>query len=198
MTNGELLFKMLNQDQLSKILDAIEVEVQDNRIDSAISMINQSPTVVNVANAFGATLLNVAARSGNEKLFDCLVSHGAVPNMGSPQVYDVMQYSASKGTPKMVEFALKSGLDPNHERQVFNATRNEKGFSKEILQLMLDNGLQINRVFAMFGDRNAAKTALDYVGEQSDIGLFLRTKGAKTAAEVLAENPNAEVLGADN
>jgi ankyrin repeat protein len=167
-------------------------------LDSALELIAKFPQVANVQDRFGATLLNAAARAGSEEMFDSLVSLGAKVNVDSLHAYDVLQYSASKGTPKMVEFALKSGLDPNHERQVFNATRNEKGFSKEILQLMLDNGLQINRVFAMFGDRNAAKTALDYVGEQSDIGLFLRTKGAKTAAEVLAENPNAEVLGADN
>ncbi len=61
---------------------------------------------------------------------------------------------------------------------------------------MIDAGLELNRVFAMFGDRNNARTALDMAGgDSTEVGAFLRGKGAKTAREVLAENPNVEVIG---
>jgi hypothetical protein len=45
----------------------------------------------------------------------------------------------------------------------------------------------------MFGDKKNARTALDFVSAGSPMHAFLRSIGAKTAKEVLAENPKAPI-----
>ncbi len=173
----------------------IAMYLLENESELAFFSIEKCPEIVNVADPFGNTLLHIAARAGNEKIFFQLVGLGSVINLQSTRSHHVLKYSSLNGTPKMVAFAIQSGLDVNHDRTVFSAIRNEKGHAKEILQMMIDHGLELNRVFAMFGDRNNAKTALDYAGgETTDIGKFLRSQGAKTATEVMAENPNVKII----
>ncbi len=187
----------------SNELEALIAETYElmshKNFSEAYRLVELNPQILNVADNRGSTLLHDAARLGNEECFFYFLEKGAVFNEGQLASDDLLSYAVLFGTPRMVKITIDFGLDPNHDRTIFSAIRNSKGLAIEILQVMLDHGLELNRVFAMFGDRDNAKTALDYAGgDETKIGQFLRSKGGKTAAEVLAENPDAVVIGAEN
>jgi ankyrin repeat protein len=63
-----------------------------------------------------------------------------------------------------------------------------------ILKLLLEYGGNPNVVYAMFGDKSNARTVLDFASSDSPVRKILLEHGAKTAAEILKENPNVEIV----
>ncbi len=75
---------------------------------------------------------------------------------------------------------------------------NEKGNGVKFVQLLIEHKANVNRIFAMFVDRKAAMTALDFAGTQEKYLTLLKAAGAKSAKQLLAENPKAVVEDATN
>jgi hypothetical protein len=99
---------------------------------------------------------------------------------------------AAQGYFEIAKLLLESGANADKQRPII-AAMTSGGGNEEMIQLLLDHGADINRLFAMFGDKNAPKTALDFASPDWPIYKFLRDRGAKHFYEVLQENPNATV-----
>jgi hypothetical protein len=87
-----------------------------------------------------------------------------------------------------VEFLLTHGADPKIGRPMFCAMSRELVHGLEIAKLLVAHGVDVNQVFQIFDDPNNLKTALDWAGgETTEFGKYLRSVGAKTADEIMAE-----------
>jgi ankyrin repeat protein len=107
-----------------------------------------------------------------------------------------LQVAVDRGVIEIVELLLERGANPNLGRTLFSAIRDERRNGAKCIAALIKHGVDVNKVFAMFGDRKNAKTALDFT-VNPEFKAMLLAAGAKTAAQVLKENPNTPIDGAD-
>jgi ankyrin repeat protein len=90
---------------------------------------------------------------------------------------------------------LEHGSNPNEGRLLITASFSSErmNFDQRVamVQLLIRYGARINDLYPMFGDKSKLRTVLDFVPESFPMFEYLRSLGAKTAKEVLAENPVA-------
>ena len=61
------------------------------------------------------------------------------------------------------------------------------------MKLLLEYGVDVNQLFAMFGNKKKVRSALDFCEGRPDFIAVLRVAGAKTSAEILKYNPKANI-----
>jgi ankyrin repeat protein len=103
--------------------------------------------------------------------------------------------AVAQGHHDVAELLLKHGSDPNRHRLLVTASfaSEHMNFDQRVamVQLLIRYGARINDLFPMFDDKSNLRTVLDFVPESFPMFEYLRSLGAKTAKEVLAENPDA-------
>jgi hypothetical protein len=151
----------------------------------AIGIIEKHPELLKNRGT-ASVMLERAVSDNTANVVEVLLKRGV--HAGSKQLFTC----ASQGYLDIAKLLCKHGADPNPCRPII-AAMTSGGGNEEMIQLLLDHGADINRLFAMFGNKKAAKTALDFASEDLPIYKFLRDRGAKHVHEVLAENPNAPV-----
>jgi ankyrin repeat protein len=107
----------------------------------------------------------------------------------------VLSSTAAAGQIDAVRLLLEHGADPNRTRCLIT-TVNGSGVGEHreaILKLLLEKGANPNLVFAMFGVKSNSRTVLDFASNDSPLRKMLLEYGAKTAKEILKENPTVEI-----
>ena len=138
--------------------------------------------------------LETMARNGWLKAVTLMLSLGASVDLPNGN-FRPLRSAVSKGHKDVAQILLTHGADPNRERTLVCAiqAKAEPHDCIELVKLLVKHGARLNDLYAMFGDKKNARTALDFVSAGSPMHAFLRSIGAKTAKEVLAENPKAPI-----
>ena len=129
----------MNDQSLLKLMRSA---IKQGEIEKVIEIINTDNTVLNVMTPFG-TWLHVAASKGELDIVKYLVKCGLDPNIkGGTYNSGVINYSASNGHYDVTQYLLSCGaeLDTTEPERnpLFGAIMCG---SKEIVQLLLDNGI---------------------------------------------------------
>jgi ankyrin repeat protein len=192
-----------NQDDLASEFFAA---ISDGRFTQAKSLILQNAILLSSINFSNQTPLMAALLSTHEKsvsyaeviafciflLDECHVDPDEI--LGGD--YTALQSAINQGVIEIVELLLERGANPNLGRTLFSAIRDERRNGAKCIAALIKHGVDVNKVFAMFGDRKNAKTALDFT-VNPEFKAMLIAAGAKTAAQVLKENPETVIDGAD-
>lgn len=159
-----------------------------------IEILQKGPLFLNVAEARDWFLIK-ACKNGKIGAARFLIEKGADAN-ATDDGLDVLSSTAAAGQIDAVRLLLEHGADPNRTRCLIT-TVNGSGVGEHreaILKLLLEKGANPNLVFAMFGDKSNARTVLDFASSDSPLRKILLEHGAKTAKEILKENPNVEIV----
>jgi ankyrin repeat protein len=158
-----------------------------------IEILQKGPLFLNVPEARNWFLIK-ACKNGKMGAARFLIEKGADVNTTDDGL-DVLSSTAAAGQIDAVRLLLEHGADPNRTRCLIT-TVNGSGVGEHreaILKLLLEKGANPNLVFAMFGDKSNARTVLDFASNDSPLRKMLLEHGAKTAKEILKENPNVEI-----
>jgi|GEM_PF-1251521 len=167
--------------------------------ESALNYINLHPLVANATLDLGtgseSRALSRLARSGFVRSVAKMIELGAdVDYEGDSEC--ALFYAMLEAHVDVARILLEAGADPNKQRYLVTCINCEDADHPErveLIKLLVASGCRVNNLFAMFGDKKNARTALDFVSAGSPMHAFLRSIGAKTAKEVLAENPKAPI-----
>ena len=141
------------------------------------------------------TLFLEACRKGKMKTADFFLKVG-VDVDAELEKFTGLNHAVGNGNIEMVKFLLERGANPTLGRNLITAASGS-GVGQEreaILKLLLEYGGNPNVVYAMFGDKSNARTVLDFASSDSPVRKILLEHGAKTAADILKENPNVEIV----
>jgi ankyrin repeat protein len=157
-------------------------------------LLEKSPPFVDVPKAINMFLARVCSNGMTDTALQ-LIDRGADVNF----VYQnstILESTIHRGRLEAVRLLLEKGADPNRTRCLVSTVNGSTvGEHREaILKLLLEKGANPNIVFAMFGDKSNARTVLDFASSDSPVRKILLEHGAKTAAEILKENPNVEIV----
>ena len=160
--------------------DEFAVALIEGRNDDAISLIPRlSDREWAVADAVSKGRLEVC-----KALID---DFGCDPNAGDEDELP-LRLSIVFGFPDVCEFLLSRGADPNLDRDLVSAVNSDVPENALIIaKLLVSHGVDVNKTFAMFGDESNRRSALDFASKGSEVYEYLRSIGAKTAAEIHAE-----------
>jgi hypothetical protein len=93
------------------------------------------------------------------------------------------------------KYLLDLGVDPNaglddHRITLMGGSEPPPvSMQLEMLKLLVEHGVDINFQFTLFGDKNKLFTALDFA-TSDEVKEYLRSVGAKTAAELSGQDPS--------
>ena len=164
---------------------------EDERV---IDLIIKHPELKEYRSNNGSCAFRVAIQSERETVWKFLVSIGAPLDLdGLDGGTTMLQMAIDRGNLDLVRTLLELGANPNVGRTIFVAKncRHEKGL--DALKLLLEYGVDVNQLFAMFGKKKNVRSALDFCEGRPDFVEVLRTAGAKTSAEILSDNPKANI-----
>ncbi len=164
----------------------------------AIELINKSPFIATYFFEERVQVLPHLAMLGFERAVSRLVELGADVNYLHPDGNSSLPLAKAIRYARLqtAETLLKNGANPNRERIVLSAINCEHSDQEgrvELVKLLVRYGARLNDLYAMFGDKKNVRTALDFVSKGSSMFAFLQSIGAKSAKEVLAENPKAPI-----
>ena len=161
-------------------MSEFKVALIQGRIDDAISLIPR------LSDREGAVA--EAVRKGRLEVCKALIDDfGCDSNAGGEDELP-LAISIDFGYPDVCEFLLSRGADPNLDRTLVSAVNSDVPENALIIaKLLVSHGVDVNRTFAMFGDESNRRSALDFASKGSEVYEYLRSVGAKTAAEIHAE-----------
>jgi hypothetical protein len=160
-------------------------------------LVAENPSWLQENGMYGKSVLHDAAMWGANEICEYFISQG-VPLDVDGVTLTPLSEAVRCGNVDTARLLLEHGADPNRcDRVLFTVSRDPEGRGRELFQLLHQYGIELNRVFAMFGDATHAMSALDYAGSGPFAEIF-RNAGAKTAFEILAANPNTPIEGVDS
>ena len=159
-----------------------------------LELVNQNPFVATYRLDNRGRLLTSMAAAGFVETCKRLLELGgelqSIEGDAAP-----LDRAVAQGHHDVAELLLKHGSDPNRHRLLVTASfaSEHMNFDQRVamVQLLIRHGARINDLFPMFGDKSKLRTVIDFLPESFPMFDFLRSLGAKTAKDVLAENPNA-------
>ena len=169
--------------------------VRNGDLAEVQNLIRRSPDLLQCRGIAGVSILHDAAAFGHVNLCSYLIEQG-IPIEWPEPLSSPLEPAVRLGKLETASFLLQHGANPNKGRCLFSVIRNEYGNGRELFELLIKYKIDLNRVFAMFGNAANAMSALDYAGD-GPFASLLSKAGAKTAKEILAENPNKKIEGAD-
>ena len=160
----------------------------------ALVMVNQNPFVATYRFDNRSRLLTSMAAAGFVETCKRLLELGGelqkIEGDESP-----LSEAVRVGHYDVANLLLEYGSNPNDDRVLITASfsSGHMNFDQRVamVQLLIRYGARINDLYPMFDDKSNLRSVLDFVPESFPMFDFLRSLGAKTAKEVLAENPNA-------
>ena len=164
--------------------------------DAALELINKYPFIGSFVFEANSISLSYIAAAGFLKSVKRLLELGSNPNFRDSNNSSVLYHAIAGGHIDVAKVLLEHGVSPNSERIILraaNCSHADHDGCVELVKLLVKHGARLNDLYAMFGDKKNARTALDFVSAGSPMHAFLRSIGAKTAKEVLAENPKAPI-----
>ena len=168
--------------------------VADYEDSTCVEILKRGPLFLDVPESRNMFLIK-ACKAGKLGAASFLLEKGADANAANSGLA-VLTSTVAAGQLEAVRLLLEKGADPNRTRCLVSAVNGSTvGEHREaILKLLLEKWANPNIVFAMFGDKSNARTVLNFVSSDSPLRKILLEHGAKTAAEILKENPNVEIV----
>lgn len=128
-----------------------------------------------------------------------LLDRGFDPNLLSPDRKTCLWEAIIKEEFDVAELLLQHGADPNcnaSKCRLLLAALNRPDHESRcrFVRLLVEHGIDVNHIFDLYGDPENLFTALDWAKDQPNIAEYLRSKGAKTAAELTGEPMLADVV----
>jgi hypothetical protein len=101
-----------------------------------------------------------------------------------------LEAASSANKKEFFELLLASGANPNIGRPIIGVLNiRPESAAIEFVQLLIDHGCDLNRVFELYGDASNCFTALDWVESNPILYAFLRKHGAFSLDEVKEKFP---------
>lgn len=131
-----------------------------------------------------------AAIKGNVEMMATLLDLGFnIDAVNLPDKSSALDTAISFDHPHFVKFLLSRGANPNLGRCLIGAlNRKTEALRWEMVKLLVEGGINVNLMLDLYGNKNAAFTALDHavvVGDH-EIADYLRQHGAKHSHELFA------------
>lgn len=131
--------------------------------------------------------LFAAARKSRVDVMKEILDLGIDVNLqNSLKPHDTALPSAIHGEQlEMTTFLLSRGIDPNIGRPLITAINiKDQSRALEFVQLLVEHGADVNKLFEFMGDENELFTALDWASAKPTVAAYLKSRGAKTADEL--------------
>lgn len=141
-----------------------------------------------------STWIGVAAREGRVEVMAALLDLGFDINaLSLPERCTALGTAIGFKHWDLVRFMLDRGADPNLDRTTIRALNiKDSARRQQVLDWLLDAGVDVNQMFELYGDPDNLFTALDWVEEDPEMAAYLRSRGAKTASELTHDRPKAD------
>ncbi len=184
---------MNNQEQDEKWIE-INCSRRTKSDQEVLELVNQNPFVATYRLDNRGRLLTLMAAAGFVQTCKRLLELGGelqkIEGDESP-----LSEAVRVGHYDVANLLLEYGSNPNDDRVLITASfsSGHMNFDQRVamVQLLIRYGARINDLYPMFGDKSKLRAVLDFVPESFPMFEYLRSLGAKTAKEVLAENPDA-------
>lgn len=165
----------------------IAVAIDDRDV---LKTLKNNKALLKLRNEVGnASLLATAIINNNKELVVELFKIGADPNLEGRFEGDALEKACNKNY-NFAKLMLDHNANPNLGRPLVSAINlRDKQEGLKIAQLLIDHGINVNRVFRMFGEENNRRTALDFASDPAMIAL-LKKYGAKSIKELPADVPS--------
>jgi ankyrin repeat protein len=156
---------------------------------AVLDTIREDLTVLTQRNsATKETLLDRAASNGQFEMCKGLLELGADPNLDGKGY--ALESACSRNV-ELVDLLLSGGADPSLGRPLVRAINNKDASNRlEIVNRLIESGVDVNKVFEMFGDSNNLRTALDFASRKPDVADLLKANGAKRAEDLSSNIKN--------
>ena len=186
----------MNEDEKEQIffqLNNMDINGSD---EAALELINENPFIGTFVFESDTMSLSFVAKAGFVKSVKRLLELGSDPNFRDHNKSSPLYHAIAGGHIEVAKVLLDHGVSPNSERIILRAACCDRGDHEgrvALVDLLLKYGARLNDLYMMFRDKESLRTTLDFVPAGSPMHSFLRSLGAKTAKEVLAENPKAPI-----
>lgn len=176
----------------NKIVD-FNLAIERGDYANVQSMINECPDILNCKISDSKSWLATASGLGHLNIVNLLIDKGC--DINSYQKIGTAKSSslsmAINGLKfETAHFLLKKGANPNldFDRAIISAVSVSVSSEQrmKMVKMLVEHGADVNRLYDLFGDWDRAFTVLDWTSDP-EVKVFLRSQGAKTAAELKAE-----------
>lgn len=130
--------------------------------------------------------LEPAAQRGNVPMLRLLLELGfGVNALRLPEKSSALSYAINGDHLDAAQFLLSSGANPNHGRAIIGALRRrDPTLRRQLVELLVEHGVDLNQLFDVYGDKDNVFTALDWAKDDAEMAAYLQSHGAKTADEL--------------
>ncbi len=138
---------------------------------------------------FAPTWLDCALHTGDLQIIVTLLDLGfSVNALSQKEQSTALCDAVSRGNEELVVLLLQRGANPNLSRPLIGALSPQHAVEKRLrlINLLIENGADVNRLYDFFGDSTKQFTALDWTSDP-EVVAYLKSKGAKKAAELKGE-----------
>jgi Suppressor of fused protein (SUFU) len=102
-----------------------------------------------------------------------------------PDKTTALSICVDAGQYEMARFLFSKGADPNLSRPIIGAINlKDKSLRMPFIRLLVENGLNVNNLFDLYGKQDQLFTALDWTDEPEVVD-YLKQHGAKHADEIV-------------
>lgn len=135
-----------------------------------------------------AVHLNSAMRGGNLEIVRMLVDAGCDFKTPDTDGRTLLSKAVAADQLDIARELLTRGADPNVDRPLISAVNARKSPDRQIafVQLLIEHGAEVNRLYSLYGDEGAQFTVLDWA-EDPEVQDHLRQHAANSAKELLGK-----------
>jgi ankyrin repeat protein len=130
--------------------------------------------------------LDRPVQRGNLEMVELLLDLGFnVDALRLPEKSSALSYAIDFDQFAVAKFLVSRGADPNHGRAIIGALKKrEPGLRRQLVEMLVEHGVDLNQLFDIYGDKDNVFTALDWAKADAEMAAYLRSHGAKTADEL--------------
>ena len=160
-----------------------------NQIEEVRRAFDAFPDLAKQPEIIGSsTWITHAVTNGQRELLEFFISRGCNVNATEGNGGTSAITQSLHKHPELLPLLFKHGADPNHPKtrtllSAINAGENRL----ELVKLLVENGADVNLVFDLYGDPDSLFTAVQFADPYPEIVAYLKSKGAKTVAQLRAE-----------
>ncbi|MFO0998828.1 MAG: suppressor of fused domain protein [Planctomycetaceae bacterium] len=161
--------------------------ILDGNAEAAADAFKKNPDLVSDKNAGYQPWICHAVPKGNKVVVEAVIAAGCNINATADNGCDSAITSAiTHGHFDLVPLLLERGCDPNLARGILAAIQGDTR-KLEMTKLLVEAGARINEPYTLYGDPDDLFTALEFAEPFPEVSEYLRSKGAKTIADLRAE-----------